>query len=132
MALIDSARADVPVGEPIMSERELEVFVSAFETSGFTSSINWYRNWYLLADVDPIIRQPALMIFGDNDAVPRTPNLASLVPDVEVVELHCGHWIQQERPDEVNRVILDWLSRQSSTVDLVVGRAGLEPATNGL
>ncbi len=46
-----------------MSDDELAVVVSAFESSGgFTGSINWYRNldrnWHLLADVDPVVHQP--------------------------------------------------------------------------
>ena len=67
-AMINLARAEGPLGEPIMSDDELAVFISAFESSGFTGSINWYRNldrnWHLVADVDPIIQQPALMIYG--------------------------------------------------------------------
>jgi hypothetical protein len=43
-ALINLARAETPLGESIMSDSELAVFVSAFESSGFTGSINWYRN----------------------------------------------------------------------------------------
>jgi pimeloyl-ACP methyl ester carboxylesterase len=69
MAMINLARAETPLGEPIMSDSELAVFVSAFESSGFTGSINWYRNldrnWHLLAEVNPIIQQPTLMIYGD-------------------------------------------------------------------
>ncbi|MFE6867954.1 alpha/beta fold hydrolase [Kitasatospora sp. NPDC057692] len=116
MALIDLARAEAPRGEPVMSDGELAVLVSAFETSGFTGTINWYRNldrnWHLLADADPIIHQPTLMIYGDRDLVARAENLAEFVPDVEVVSLDCGHWIQQERPEETNRVITEWLARQ--------------------
>jgi pimeloyl-ACP methyl ester carboxylesterase len=119
MALINLARAEAPLGEPVMSDSELAVFVSAFESSGFTGSINWYRNldrnWRLLADVNPIIRQPTLMIYGDRDAVQRSENLAEFVPAVEVVELDCGHWIQQEEPEETNRAILGWLDRQGVT-----------------
>ncbi len=44
MAMINLARAEVPTGEPLMSDSELAVFVSAFESTGFTGSINWYRN----------------------------------------------------------------------------------------
>lgn len=36
MALINLARAETPLGEPVLSESELAVYVSAFETSGFT------------------------------------------------------------------------------------------------
>ena len=62
MAMINLAGAESPLGEPIMSDRELAVFVAAFETSGFVGSINWYRNldrnWHLLADVKPDRRTP--------------------------------------------------------------------------
>lgn len=115
MALINLAQTDTAPGEPLMSENELAVFIAAFESSGFTGSINWYRNldrnWHLLANVDPIIQQPALMIYGDRDVVARGENLTEFVPNVEVVSLDCGHWIQQERPEETNQVMLDWLDR---------------------
>ncbi|MEE1821161.1 alpha/beta hydrolase [Streptomyces sp. BE20] len=115
MALIDLARAEKPLGEPVMSDGELAVFVSAFESAGFTGSVNWYRNldrnWRLLADVDPIVRQPTLMIYGDRDTVRRSENLAEFVPQVDVVSLDCGHWIQQEKPVETNRAISEWLRR---------------------
>ncbi|MEE8600804.1 alpha/beta fold hydrolase [Euzebya tangerina] len=115
MALIDLATREAPVGDPLMSEAELAVTVESFQSTGFTSSINWYRNldrnWHLLADLDPIVHQPALMIYGDRDPVAHGPNLTRFVPDVEVVNLDCGHWIQQEKPEAVNRVILDWLDR---------------------
>lgn len=115
MAMIGLARADTPLGEPLLSDAELAVFVSAFATSGFTGSINWYRNldrdWHLLAGVDPVIRQPALMIYGDRDAVQRSASLTTFVPGVEVVALDCGHWIQQEKPEETNQVILRWLDQ---------------------
>ncbi|MFC8528942.1 alpha/beta fold hydrolase [Nocardia sp. NPDC057227] len=113
MAPIDLAKAEKPIGEPLMSDDELAVFVAAFESSGFTGGVNWYRNadrnWHLLADVDPIVRQPALMIYADRDVVPRGANLTEFVPNVEVVELDCGHWIPQEKPEETNRAILKWL-----------------------
>lgn len=116
MAMIELARAEAPLGEPVMSDEELAVLVSAFETSGFTGGVNWYRNldrnWHLLADVDPIIQQPALMIYGDRDMVQKSDRLAEFVPNVEVVELDSGHWIQQEVPTELNHAILTWLQRQ--------------------
>ncbi|MGV9312765.1 alpha/beta fold hydrolase [Streptomyces sp. NPDC003691] len=118
MALIGLAEAETPLGDPVMSDAELAVFVSAFESAGFTGSVNWYRNldrnWHLLADVDPIVRQPALMIYGDRDTIQRSGNLAEFVPGVEVTGLDCGHWIQQEMPEETNRTILRWLERQNA------------------
>jgi len=119
MAMINLARAETPIGEPLMSDSELAVFVSAFESTGFTGSINWYRNldrdWRLLADVNPIIHQPALMIYGDRDRVQRSENLKQFVPNVEVVNLDCGHWIQQEKPEETNQTILKWLEQRGAS-----------------
>ncbi|GAA1658173.1 alpha/beta fold hydrolase [Catellatospora bangladeshensis] len=117
-ALINLARAETPLGDPVMSDSELAVFVSAFESTGFTGGINWYRNldrnWHLLADVDPIIRQPALMIYGDRDTVAKAERLLQFVPNVEVVSLDCGHWIQQEMPQETTAAILRWLDRRDA------------------
>ncbi len=113
MAMIQLARAETPLGEPIMSDHELAVFVSAFESTGFTGSINWYRNldrnWHVLADVDPIVQQPTLMIYGDRDPVAQSETLSDFVPNVEVVRLDCGHWIQQEKPEETTQAMLNWL-----------------------
>lgn len=117
-AMIDLARAATSPGAPLLSDHDLAVYVRAFAESGFTGGINWYRNlnrdWHLLADVDPIIRQPALMIYGARDTVAPAENLAQFVPDVQEVRLDAGHWIHQERPDETTRTIVDWLARQGS------------------
>ncbi|WP_248127775.1 alpha/beta fold hydrolase [Brucella pituitosa] len=119
MAMINLARAETALGEPVMSDDDLAVYLSAFETSGFTGGINWYRNldrnWHLLGAVDPIVRQPTLMIYGGRDVIPKFEKLAGFVPNVDVVSLDCGHWIQEEKPEETNQTILNWLARQDAT-----------------
>lgn len=119
MAMINLAKAETALGEPVMSDHELAVYISAFEKSGFTGGINWYRNldrnWHLLGEVDPIVRQPTLMIYGDQDVIPKFEKLADFVPNVDIVSLDCGHWIQEEKPEETNQTVLNWLARQSAT-----------------
>ncbi|SDJ34814.1 hypothetical protein SAMN05421850_1159 [Lutimaribacter saemankumensis] len=114
MMMINLATAAAPAGDPVMSGEDLAVFIAAFETTGFTESINWYRNmdrnWHILADVDPIVRQPALMIYGTQDMIPPSETLADFVPNVEVLSIDCGHWIQQEKPNETTRAIVDWVA----------------------
>ncbi|WP_425418702.1 alpha/beta fold hydrolase [Oricola indica] len=116
MMMINLAKAQTAPGDPVMSPGDLAVYVSAFETSGFTPGINWYRNldrnWHLLADVDPIIQHPALMIYGDRDVIPKFERLTDFVPNADVIALDCGHWIQEEMPVETTRAILEWLARQ--------------------
>ncbi|WP_189640950.1 alpha/beta fold hydrolase [Paramylibacter ulvae] len=120
MMMINLACAKHPVGAPIMSDDEMAVFINAFKETGFTSSINWYRNldrnWQILANVDPIIHKPALMIYGERDTIPKSESLEQFVPNVDVISLDCGHWIQQEMPEETTRAILDWLSIDNGEV----------------
>lgn len=114
MAMIEIARNTSPLGEPLLTEQELAVYDSAFSRSGFTGGIHWYRNlnrnWHMLADADPIIHQPALMIYGLRDAVARSENLATYVPNVAELSFDSGHWVHQERRTETTRAIIEWLS----------------------
>lgn len=116
MPLLRLAERTEPVGDPIMSDAELDVFVSGFERNSFTPGINWYRNfarnWHTLGAVEEKVRQPSLMIYGQYDIVPPAANLGEIVDDLETLTLPCGHWIQQELPDDTNRALLDWLSRR--------------------
>ena len=117
MLMINLSRAEQPLGEPLMDDHEMSVFVSAFESSGFTGSINWYRNLdrnrHLMADVKPIIQQPTLMIYGEQDTIPKSENLKNIVPNLDIFSLDCGHWIQQEKPEETTQSILKWLKTQN-------------------
>ncbi|WP_339924777.1 alpha/beta hydrolase [uncultured Cyclobacterium sp.] len=117
MLMINLAKAEKPLGEPLMSKSELAVFISSFEKSGFSGSINWYRNldrnWHFLKNVDPIIQQDTLMIYGNRDVIPKFERLPEFVPNVEVASLDCGHCIQQELPEETNLLILKWLEKHN-------------------
>jgi pimeloyl-ACP methyl ester carboxylesterase len=114
-------------GDPadqLLSPEELAVFVDAFRETGFTGGINWYRNFTrnwersegLASRIDGL---PCLMITAENDAV-LTPAMAEpmagLIGDLETHMIAgSGHWTQQERPDEVSRLMLDWLARRFPT-----------------
>jgi pimeloyl-ACP methyl ester carboxylesterase len=103
-----------------LSEDDLEVFVTAFERTGFTGGLNYYRNfdrnWELTAHLDGAVpKQPALYAMGDRDTVRRMspPDImAGLGLDLrENVTLPgCGHWTQQERPTEINEALLRFLA----------------------
>ena len=116
MPIIHLANQTEPVGDPIMSDEELEVFVENFERNSFTPGINWYRNftrnWETLGKVEERVQCPALMIYGDYDIVPKSETLKDVVADLEDMSFPCGHWIQQECPAETNAAILDWLGRR--------------------
>ncbi|HEY9217515.1 MAG TPA: alpha/beta hydrolase [Phenylobacterium sp.] len=104
-----------------LSPDELAAYVEMFQRSGFTGPINWYRNftrnWQRSADLPQRIDGiPCLMVTAEKDAVLRpalAERMGESISDLESVLIEdCGHWTQQEKPDEVNRIILDWLDRR--------------------
>jgi pimeloyl-ACP methyl ester carboxylesterase len=107
------------LGQPLLDDAELDVFVRAFERTGFTGGINWYRNidrnWRLTEGAAQTIDAPSLMVMAEDDlALPPAlaDGMEARVPRLEKVLLRdCGHWTQQEKPDELNRVLIDWLRR---------------------
>ncbi|EAR08336.1 alpha/beta fold hydrolase [Reinekea blandensis] len=115
--MMNLARSEIALGDPILNDEDLKVFSDAFKKNGFTPSINWYRNldrnWEILGEVDPVIHHPAMMIYGDRDVIPKLEIIRDFVPNIEEVSLDCGHWIPQEEPEETIRVILDWLKKTS-------------------
>jgi pimeloyl-ACP methyl ester carboxylesterase len=101
-----------------MTEEDLRVYVEAFERTGFTGGLNYYRNldrnWELTEGLaDRRVEQPALFVTGSRDPVAGfmpAEVMDELVPDLrKVVVDGAGHWVQQERPDEVNRALLQFL-----------------------
>jgi pimeloyl-ACP methyl ester carboxylesterase len=111
--------SEPPLPPPWLSERELEVYVEAFERTGFTGGLNWYRNidrnWELMAPVaERRVAQPAFFLTGERDPVRRfmpAEAMRGWVTDLreEIVVPGAGHWVQQERPDAVNAPLLKFL-----------------------
>lgn len=108
-----------PHGDFLTAE-DFAVYLAAFRRTGFRGGLNWYRNfdrnWELTAYLHGArVTPPALMITADLDPVLR-PELAAgmrdWVPDLRAVHLvrDCGHWTQQEKPEEVNRELLAFLA----------------------
>ncbi|MFZ5720214.1 MAG: alpha/beta fold hydrolase [Pseudomonadota bacterium] len=108
-------------GEQLLTPEELAVFADAFRGGGFFGPVSWYRNFtrnWERAEGLPqrIDGLPCLMITAELDAV-LTPEMAEPMPHfIGDLETHMvkgsGHWTQQEKPDEVNQLMLDWLDRR--------------------
>lgn len=119
LSLIKVFQRSQSSGQPLLSDEELDYFVSAYERSGFSGPINWYRNWTdnwkKLEGFDDVIDIPTLFIGARDDVVISLDHIENMKPLVPNLELHmldnCGHWSQQEHPEAVNRLMIDWLQR---------------------
>jgi pimeloyl-ACP methyl ester carboxylesterase len=117
LSLLKTMVRDVSGGDSLLSDEERDYYADAFARSGFTGPINWYRNWThnwkALDGVDQKIDTPTLFIGAADDVLISPEHLEGMKPLVTNLTIHmledCGHWSQQEKPDEVNRVMLDWL-----------------------
>ena len=104
-----------------LSEEDVDAAVESFGRSGFTGGLNWYRNidrnWDLLAAWrETPISRPAFYLCGDGDltrAFSDSSRIAEAAPDLRgVVDVPgAGHWVQMERPDEVNTALLKFFKQ---------------------
>jgi pimeloyl-ACP methyl ester carboxylesterase len=108
-----------------LTEADVDFYVGEFARTGFRGGLNWYRNmdrnWELFAPVSGVqVKVPALYIAGDRDLVLAfrgmdqvIANLSKFVPQLRgTLQLPgCGHWTQQERAQEVNQAMLDFVRR---------------------
>jgi pimeloyl-ACP methyl ester carboxylesterase len=105
-----------------LSEADIDFYAGEFKRSGFRGPLNYYRNvdrnWELMAAFAGVkVTVPALYVAGDRDMVVAAPgmeqhlaNLKQFVPALRNIKMlpGCGHWTQQERPNEVNAAIIDF------------------------
>ncbi|MET7361329.1 alpha/beta hydrolase [Streptomyces sp. NPDC005562] len=106
-----------------LDERDLDVYAGEFERTSLTGALNRYRamdrDW---ADLTPgyagaPVTQPSLFVGGAldasttwlADAIKAFPDTLPGLRSSHVLD-GCGHWVQQERPEEVNRLLTEWLA----------------------
>ena len=101
---------------------DLDMYAGEFERTGFTGGLNRYRNvdrdWEDLAVFrGRPIEVPALFVGGDRDGptvwgAPSIARFPTTLPKLHASTIlaGCGHWTQQERPEEVNAALLDFLA----------------------
>ena len=104
-----------------VSDDDLDFYANEMKRSGFLGGLNCYRvrdrNWELTPFLyGAKLLQPTLFVAGDRD-----PTLEFLREPFDEMEINVpnlrgkvllpgiGHWTQQERPDQVNRLIIDFL-----------------------
>jgi len=106
---------------PWLTQADLDFFTNELKRAGFRGGVNWYRNidrnWELTPFLDgaKIIR-PTVFAAGDRDigmemASDGYKNLEAHVANLFRKHLvpGGGHWIQQERPNEINQLLIDFL-----------------------
>lgn len=104
-----------------VTDADIDFFVGEFQRIGFVGGLNYYRNvdrnWAMTPFLDGAkLCQPTLFIAGDRDGVlgfwgDEVEAMEHNVPNLKrkVILPGVGHWTQQERPEEVNRLLVEFL-----------------------
>lgn len=107
---------------PWLSDEDFALYVAAFEAGGFGPPFLWYRNLDRNFELGAAWQGkrfdvPGLFVVGENDPVRvyaghAEPALKDWIPDLRGSHVipGAGHWLQQERPDAVNRLLIDFLT----------------------
>jgi pimeloyl-ACP methyl ester carboxylesterase len=104
-----------------LTEDDVDFYAGEFERTGFRGPLNRYRNvdrdWQDMQHLrDQPIKVPSLFIGGEVDgptlwgarAISRFPETLPGLKGSHILP-GCGHWVQQERADEVNGLLTAWL-----------------------
>jgi pimeloyl-ACP methyl ester carboxylesterase len=118
------ARLGAPKGaQSWFTQADLDYYVGEFREAGFYGGINYYRNIHRNWQTTPQLANaqitlPVLFVAGEKDLVLRgataeqlTATMGKFVGDLRGVKVYpgVGHWVQQEIPDEVNKVVIEFL-----------------------
>jgi pimeloyl-ACP methyl ester carboxylesterase len=115
-------RSDQPLPN-WLTEADIAYFAEIYKECGFRGGLNWYRNldrnWELTAPWHGAqIHQPSLFIAGSRDSVitgligaKRIADMERVLPNLtrKLIVEGAAHWIQQERPEEVNAALIAFL-----------------------
>ncbi|KAG5559877.1 hypothetical protein RHGRI_003237 [Rhododendron griersonianum] len=110
-----------------LSEEDVDYYTNKFEKNGFTGGINYYRafdlNWELTGPwTGTQVKVPTKFIVGDLDLVYNIPGVKEYVQgggfkkyvpllDEVVVMEGVAHFLNQEKPDEINQYILEYIKK---------------------
>ncbi len=105
------------INQDAFSSFDIHVMATALaQPEALTGMINWYRAAVryraALDNLRPIDR-PTLLIWAEDDAALGRSLTYGLEPWVSNLKMHylshCGHWVQNEAPEEVNAQLLAFL-----------------------
>ena len=123
MSYRDALPTPPPLPWPWLSAEDLDACVKAYEQSGFTGGLNWYRSmdikWEQRKALEKAVSDlPTYFIGSENDVDLEhfhgdnpLAKLKAQFPNLEQVKMipEAGHLMQLERSDDVNRILLSFV-----------------------
>ncbi len=111
-----------------LDENEIDVYEKEYNKTSFQGGLNWYRAGVDYKNLQKLslycgrtIDIPSLFISGKNDwgtyqrpgAINKMSSTMTRFQGVSLVE-NAGHWVQQENPEKVSKIILELVNNSNS------------------
>ena len=111
-----------------LDENEIDVYEKEYSKTSFQGGLNWYRAGVDYKNLQKLslycgrtIDIPSLFISGKNDwgtyqrpgAINKMSSTMTRFQGVSLVE-NAGHWVQQENPEKVSKIILELVNNSNS------------------
>jgi len=113
----------------LLSDEEMDYYVQEYARHGIHGPLNWYRtrevNYVdeLEAFFDdgknpkatPLVEQEVLFVLAKKDQALKpfmAERMGERIPNFTRKEVDAGHWALWERPEEINKMIGDWLEEK--------------------
>ena len=108
-----------------LTPEDVDYYTGEFQRTGYAGGLNWYRtsklNWELLAAwQNAPLTAPSLFVAGERDLVVNWPMVRDVIPMLSELSMPnlsksvliegSGHWVQQERPSQVNELLIEFLA----------------------
>lgn len=123
---LEADRQDVPLKPYAQNAKLKDEWIQSKKSGGLVSQGCWYRaqneNFHRATEskLDAHVDHPYLFIGADGDAVCLTgaiemPKSMGLFKDLQVEEVHSGHWSPFEVPGDIASITLEWLAKKGFT-----------------
>lgn len=102
---------------PLVSEKVIDFYAEQFARNGMRGPQNWYRTRHLnfldeQSIEDPVLRIPVLFVAAKRDIALKpemSAGMEKVCTQLTRREVNASHWALWEVPEDVNRIIGDWL-----------------------
>ncbi|MEL6487363.1 MAG: alpha/beta hydrolase, partial [Pseudomonadota bacterium] len=119
-----AAAPAMPLDTNVVTAEELDVYADAFEKTGFAGPNAWYRNDLSNAEHSKraphkVLEMPVLFVHAAYDPICTTltgticEQMRSHCRQLSEATIKSGHWVAQEKPDDLNAALDDWLTFNS-------------------
>jgi pimeloyl-ACP methyl ester carboxylesterase len=119
----DGIPPDMPIDTDVISEKDARFYAEALSKTGFFGANSWYMNhdrnrqYYETLGQSEALDTPVLFFHAEHDYICYTLGTDMVLPmrqqcsNLQEAVVESGHWMAQEKPEEVNTILEQWLGK---------------------